>query len=499
MTPFAFVLMLLMGLAASAALFSDPGPDEPDETDPPDGEHLVGTNGDDLLIGGLGDDLIEGLDGNDTLDARAGGTNTLIGGAGDDVLHGGRGDDLLIGGAGNDTLDGGAGINTLLGGEGDDVLILTDDFEDRSHFVGNDFILDMSHFDGGDGGEEEGDLFDATRVTEGLHLLHQGDGNIVAVTYEGDRGVTLSGFERFALGPGGNVFFFDDIDRDVFIESGAGYDQIMLGMGSHTVHGGAGDDEIWLEGFGPNSHVDGGDDGEVNGDLLVLSGVEPGMEMVIGTGGAGEATVGENRLTFTGIERFEVYAADVHIDAREASSDLDIRRVDGTVLGGSGNDHLVGNGLLDGGAGDDYLQGHGTLLGGEGNDTLNGSGILDGGEGDDLLQTYVGTSGTVVTGGEGMDTFQVSLTIREDDPRDWAPVQITDLEPGETIELNILYASPSFAPVADPVVTFEEDAEAGEVRVLVDGRTITVLEGIDTLPAGAVQVTITAYDNYADA
>ena len=75
-------------------------------------EHLVGTNGDDVIDGHDGKDLIEGRGGNDR----------LFGGKHDDRIYGGDGDDRLYGEKGNDYLDGGAGRDFLDGGEGDDVL-----------------------------------------------------------------------------------------------------------------------------------------------------------------------------------------------------------------------------------------------------------------------------------------------------------------------------------------------------------------------------------------
>lgn len=66
------------------------------------GNHLVGTDGNDVLIAGEGHSLLEGGKGDDVL---------VAGSQGDD-LYGNDGNDLLIGGAGDDTLDGGAGNNT---------------------------------------------------------------------------------------------------------------------------------------------------------------------------------------------------------------------------------------------------------------------------------------------------------------------------------------------------------------------------------------------------
>jgi len=106
------------------------------------GEHIVGSNHDDLQTGDSVDNILHGGAGNDI----------LIGGAGNDTLIGGDGNDLLIGGPGQDTLTGGAGadtfkldsldINDLItdysGTEGD-VIDLTSLFstngEDISHFV----------------------------------------------------------------------------------------------------------------------------------------------------------------------------------------------------------------------------------------------------------------------------------------------------------------------------------------------------------------------------
>jgi Ca2+-binding RTX toxin-like protein len=78
--------------------------------------------------------------------------------------------------------------------------------------------------------------------------------------------------------------------------------------------------------------------------------------------------------------------------------------VDNDVLvGGSGADHLLGDGgndALDGGAGDDIM------LGGAGNDALDGGSgtdLLQGGAGDDILAGGAGGDTFVFTGGGGND------------------------------------------------------------------------------------------------
>lgn len=74
------------------------------------GNHLVGTNGPDVIRGGPKRDVICGLGGNDR----------LIGLGGNDLLVGGAGDDVLLGGGGKDVLDGGKGEDTCVGGPGKD-------------------------------------------------------------------------------------------------------------------------------------------------------------------------------------------------------------------------------------------------------------------------------------------------------------------------------------------------------------------------------------------
>ena len=110
-TPLA--LLLLLGFAASFA-FSDSLPDNDDDDLPPEGEELIGTDGDDLLEGGPGDD-------------------TLIGGPGDDTLAGGAGDDFLLGGAGADVFVFGAGF-------GRDVIRDFTRGEDRMDFTGHSAV-----------------------------------------------------------------------------------------------------------------------------------------------------------------------------------------------------------------------------------------------------------------------------------------------------------------------------------------------------------------------
>lgn len=272
MIPFAFALMLLMGLAASAALFSDPGPDEPDETDPPGGQHLIGTNGDDLLIGGPGDDLIEGRDGNDTLDAQAGGMNTVIGGAGDDLIIGGD-NDILRGGTGNDTIvafdnnliNGGEGDdllgafgsgNIVLGGEGDDQILIGNGIENRAYGGPGDDLIVLE--DSGAQATVWGGEGDDTLVGNGaLSFIERPDGTTDILTNvlrgeEGDDLIILGPNDQGFGGPGNDRLESYDLATGdgrtfggSFMHGGPG-DDLLSGKLGDTMTGGIGNDQFSL-------------------------------------------------------------------------------------------------------------------------------------------------------------------------------------------------------------------------------------------------------------
>ena len=91
----------------------------------PNGIHVVGGRGNDLIVV-FGDVLIsahlEGDGGSDVL-AGGGGNDVIEGGNSDDQLAGGNGDDVLDGGGGNDDLDGGAGNDVVVGGKNVDHLV----------------------------------------------------------------------------------------------------------------------------------------------------------------------------------------------------------------------------------------------------------------------------------------------------------------------------------------------------------------------------------------
>lgn len=243
-----------------------------------------------------------------------------------------------------------------------------------------------------------------------------------------------------------------------YIETGDDGDQVAGGAGNDRLTGGEGDD--WLDGQGGDDHLSGG-----GGNDTLIGGT--GKDTL--SGGAGN----DSLISGSG---------------------------DGLLIGGAGDDVLIGgadNDALFGGTGDDTLQGgfgNDVLVAGEGNDLLNGgdgndtlfgytpddtgrdidgADYLNGGRGDDVL---VLGSGDVATGGEGADTFILGTWI---DPEE--PAIITDFDP-EHDTLSFAFNAHGEAPV----LTTEYDAEAGELRVMLDGELVARMQGVESLEADAM-------------
>ncbi|SHM14455.1 Hemolysin-type calcium-binding repeat-containing protein [Roseovarius pacificus] len=134
-----------------------PGPpDPPDPVDPSDlPEHLIGTDGNDILRGKGGNDTLEGLDGRDTL-SGGDGDDLIFGGATEldrgDVIYGGAGNDYIDAGYGNDEVHGGTGDDTLIGSYGSDTLIGNAGDDRINGGAGADWIYGGDGFDFINGG-----------------------------------------------------------------------------------------------------------------------------------------------------------------------------------------------------------------------------------------------------------------------------------------------------------------------------------------------------------
>jgi Ca2+-binding RTX toxin-like protein len=183
-----------------------------DETDPADekcpgyenapGNHVVGTEGADVLVGTEDDDIICGLGGDDQIDGL-GGNDVITGGSGNDTVDGGDGADDILAQDGDDTVFGNEGNDEIVGGPGDDEL---------SGNGGKDVLL-------GGGGD------DVLKGNAGNDFANGAGGN--------DRLNGGSGNDNLKGGKGNDA-----------IKGGSGNDTINGGKGKDSCKGGGGKDKI---------------------------------------------------------------------------------------------------------------------------------------------------------------------------------------------------------------------------------------------------------------
>lgn len=343
-------------------------------------DRLVGTDDDDFIVGGAGNDVILGGDGEDRLCGDEGddriqasqggysfvedvqleaviggpGKDVLSGGPGNDSLQGNDGDDRLMGqadfdgldgGAGNDGLNGGSGRDSLEDGPGNDALDAGRDGAVIFPWFGNDSV---------DGGPDGSDLvFWSLRRTIHLDLPA---GTLRGVGRDTVVGNSIRDVEGSMFG-GSYILNSRDNELqpgaiwggDVWIDTGAGSDEVVAGYNNGTVRLGPGRDSIL------NMY----DDQSIYG-------------------GPGEDT----------IDFYDPYdMAAVRFDTRSGRAS------------GYGRDLILGFELIYGSAFDDRM------LGGDGDDQLFGD------YGDDFLDGRGGTD--LLDGGNGTDTCLHGETRRD--------------------------------------------------------------------------------------
>ncbi len=303
--------MTLVSLGAGPA--DEGAPDDGDDTGGGTiGDHVTGSDGDDVIHGTPGDDTILGGDGDDVIHGHAG-DDLLDGGNGDDELHGGPGDDTLLGGAGHDQLFGGTGDDDLLGGTGNDQL----------HGEAGDDTLD-----GGAGDD----------------LLDGG-----------------SGADQLQGGTGDDLLGVDNL-HDVALDNTPGPD----GGGSDTLQVDGGFSESLAAVGRPEdvtfvfSEVLFGE--RPAGTEAYTQQVAPGIEHLALNGAANHDVLGDSKAN--------------HITGNDGDNMIFGRAGDDILSGGAGADWLdggAGRDRLEGGAGDDILNGGAgsdQLYGGAGDDTF---------------------------------------------------------------------------------------------------------------------------------
>ena len=395
--------------------------------------NIIGTEFDDTIVGFEWNNVFCGGDGNDA----------LYGGGGNDTLYGGNGNDILDGGSGNDVLDGGDGTDTVIfngtdhgvtvdlsaNTVSDDGFGATDQVLNMENITGTDFA-DTITGNSGDNVLNGGGGDDTFHVTAGNDTIYGGDGSDTVSYANATAGITvdLSATQTDTDGAYATVDdgfgtvdhlysvenitgsdFADTITGDSgdnFLYGGDGNDTLSGGDGNDTIYGGDGDDTI--DGGAGSDYLHG--NSGIN--TLVFNGTEHGVDVDLSS-----ATVSDDGFGYA--DQAFNFNNVVGTDFNDTITGSGLANVltggagDDSLYGGDGNDTLYGgsgNDVLDGGSGNDVLSGgdgDDTITGGDGNDTLyggSGTNVLDGGDGDDVL--YAGSGdGTVMTGGDGADTF----------------------------------------------------------------------------------------------
>lgn len=305
-----------------------------------------------VVYAGDGDDLVYSTARVPTEISGQGGDDRLEGGFVDDIIRGGNGNDILFGKAGDDLVNGNEGNDNANGGSGNDVVL--------GGNTGNDFLF------GGNGD----DLVDGQ---SGSDTLYGGAGNDRVFGFAGNDFLHGGAGNDTLVGHGGNDTLQGEVGDDVLV--GSEGDDFLLGQdGNDTLRGKAGNDRL----------VGGSGSDALHGD--------EGEDELLGQGGDDILLGGEGNDTLYGRDGADTLRGDAGNDQLYGGTDNDL------LLGNDGADLLRGDG------GDD------TLRGGDGDDALYGLGGADaiyGDAGDDLLDAGGDLAADVLTGGRGVDRFDV--------------------------------------------------------------------------------------------
>ena len=382
-------------------LFADPDPET--------------TNGRDLLSGGDGDDLILGQDDDDTIFGGAG-NDTIDGGIDEDRLFGGDDRDTFLGGSDGDQVDGGSGgddFDTLdLRGLGPVGIIYTsEDQEDGVAIIGD--TGEILTFE-----EIENILIDEPLDPDGIVEGTFGS-DVIDINYDGDpNGDFVDNDDALLPGQVGDDDIIIAKTGDDTVIAGLGDDRVIAGdgddivdssFGEDTLLGGDGDD--YLDGREDDDELQGGEGNDTlfGGDGNDLAQGDEGNDFI--ATGSGDDTVEGGE----GDDFADAFTGNDVLDGGEGNDTLLGNDGDDIITGGEGGDALIGGDGIDdiaGGDGDDFIlagAGADVATGGAGNDTLSSGGGGDELFGDDDRDTFYGTPGDVVVGGEGGDDFDTLI------------------------------------------------------------------------------------------
>lgn len=301
---------------------------------------------------------------------------TITGLIDDDYLEGLGGNDSIYGRAGHDTLLGGDGVDSLFGEDGNDTLYGGIGNDNLYGQVGNDIL------DGGTGN-------DALRGATGNDTVLFGDGDGQDTIHGTNYGVaetdaaTTTDVLQFKAGILTSEVTARRNSADIILSIAGSSDTVTIGgqFQGDIASTQVGVDEVRF------------DDGTVWTRSMLAAMV------LLGTS-TGDTLTGFNSSDDT----MEGFAGNDTMYGRSGND---------TMYGGDGNDSMQGDDgddALEGGIGGDSLYGQ------NGNDTLKGGAdqdIMYGAAGDDVLEGGTGND-TLITGGQGNDTYYFSLGDGQD-------------------------------------------------------------------------------------
>jgi hypothetical protein len=376
---------------------------------------------------------------------------------------------------------------------GEQRFIVTDDYAgggELNDFFGLNPVLDLSQF--------SGNVVIMTNAQDIMTL--QVTGTDLAPT-------VLININSIILGPGENEIYVSRMALHVTATEGTNTITNWRGTLDLTLEGGRNSISMFDDGI-VRAQISGGDNAFTNSD-----GITTFVTMAEGATGNTSVVGGGTVLRFMGDtpSLTVTLAEDGGAVAAWDGGALDVDRVNSLTVGNgatvdaSARDPsllpatpLISDGpdsTVIGSAGPDSMFGQGSFFGGDGDDAIevdiwhDGGARVDGGAGDDVigvLLTNPWSGDVVLTGGEGRDEFVITV-----DYPSWtgvdSVVRITDLEDDERIRVYVdaFFATPDMPQIP---ITIIEDADANEVRILLDDRPFIILENRASLAASALTV-----------
>ena len=187
--------------------------------------------------------MVQGFDGTTSL-YGAGGNDTLVGSHQADYLDGGSGDDRIFAGRGDDQIRPGIGNDEIHGGAGHDQLLAD---------VNGNVDLDDGEFHVIESGQRETDTFNQiesamiTAISDsGIHMDASGFtlGSVTLIGGSGDDELTGGSHGDQLVGMGGDDLLMGKAGDDT-LTGGAGHDRLLGGDGADLLDGGSGNDGLY--------------------------------------------------------------------------------------------------------------------------------------------------------------------------------------------------------------------------------------------------------------